>query len=123
MLVTIMLCYMEIGSKITASGGSYIYVETAFGPFAGFIVNWLFFFGWGILGSAALMNVLADSLALLIPAFSSRLMHALIYFILLGTMALDKCARRKGERQAAGVYNNYKAYPASWDYHFRFQSC
>jgi len=87
MLVTIMLCYMEIGSKVSTSGGSYIYVETAFGPFAGFIVNWLFFFGWGVLGSAALMNVLADSLAVLIPVFSSPLMHALTYFILLGTMA------------------------------------
>jgi len=86
MLVTVMLCYMEIGSKVNASGGSYIYVETAFGPFAGFIVNWLFFFGWGVLGSAALMNVLADSFAVLIPVFSSRIMHALIYFILLGTM-------------------------------------
>jgi APA family basic amino acid/polyamine antiporter len=86
MLVTIMLCYMEIGSKVTASGGSYIYVEKAFGPFAGFIVNCLFFFGWGVLGSAALMNVLADSLAVLIPAFASPLMHALVYFILLCTM-------------------------------------
>jgi APA family basic amino acid/polyamine antiporter len=86
MLVTIMLCYMEIGSKVTASGGSYIYVEKAFGPFAGFIVNCLFFFGWGVLGSAALMNVLADSLALLIPAFSGPVMHALLYFVLLGTM-------------------------------------
>ena len=86
MLVTIMLCYMEIGSKVSASGGSYVYVETAFGPFAGFIVNWLFFFGWGVLGSAALMNVLADSLAVLVPVFSGRLMHAVLYFIFLGTM-------------------------------------
>src|SRR6185437_10846454 len=47
MLVSIMLCYAEIGSRITATGGSYIYVEAAFGPLAGFIVNWLFFLGWG----------------------------------------------------------------------------
>jgi APA family basic amino acid/polyamine antiporter len=86
MLVTIMLCYMEIGSKVSTSGGSYIYVETAFGPFAGFIVNWLFFFGWGVLGSAAVVNILADSLAVLIPAFSNPLMRALLFFILLGTM-------------------------------------
>ena len=35
-LAAIMLCYMEIGSKVSVSGGSYIYVEKAFGPFAGF---------------------------------------------------------------------------------------
>src|ERR1700710_2571492 len=54
MLVAIMLCYAEIGGKIETSGGSYIYVETAFGSFAGFVVNWLYFLGWGVLGSAAL---------------------------------------------------------------------
>ncbi len=86
MLVTIILCYMEIGSKVNASGGSYIYVEKAFGPFAGFIVNWLYFFGWGVLGSAAIMNVLADSLAVIVPAFSNPLIRAVLFFILLGTL-------------------------------------
>src|ERR1700744_1115893 len=71
MLVTIILCYMEIGSRITNSGGSYVYVEKVLGPFAGFIVNWLFFFGWGVLGSAALINALADSLAVLVPGFAN----------------------------------------------------
>ena len=28
-LVSIMLCYMEIGSSVSTSGGSYIYVEKA----------------------------------------------------------------------------------------------
>jgi len=88
MLVTIMLCYVEIGSKITGSGGSYIYVEKAFGPFAGFIINWLFFFGFGILGSAAIINFLADSLAVLIPAFANSYIRILLYFVLLGTMIL-----------------------------------
>src|SRR6187431_3221957 len=46
MLAAIMLCYAEIGSRLTTSGGSYAYVEQVLGPFAGFIVNWLYFFGW-----------------------------------------------------------------------------
>ena len=86
-VVTIMLCYMEIGSKVTDSGGSYVYVEKAFGPLAGFIINWLFFFGWGVLGSAAIMNVLADSLAVLLPVFLNPVMRGLLFFVLLGTMA------------------------------------
>jgi APA family basic amino acid/polyamine antiporter len=84
MLVTIMLCYAEIGSRIETSGGSYIYVETAFGPFAGFIINWLYFFGWGVLGSAALMNVVADSLAVFFPVFSNPIARAALYLVLLG---------------------------------------
>ena len=86
MLVTIMLCYMEIGSKINASGGSYIYVETAFGPISGFISNWLYFFGWGVLGSAAVINILADSIGVLFPVFLNPIMRAALFFILLGGM-------------------------------------
>jgi amino acid transporter len=86
MLVAIMLCYVEIGSKITESGGSYIYVEKTFGPLAGFIVNWLFFFGWGVLGSAALMNVITDSLAVIFPVFANPVIRVLTLFILEGIM-------------------------------------
>jgi len=88
MLVTIMLCYTEIASKISATGGSYIYVETAFGPFAGFLVNCLFLFGWGVLGSAAMVNVIADSLAVIFPVFTNPVVRGTLYFVLLGTMAL-----------------------------------
>jgi amino acid transporter len=73
MLATIMLCYVEIGSRVISSGGSYAYVEAAFGPFAGFIVNWLIFFGWGILSDAAIMNIIADSLSILFPVFLNPL--------------------------------------------------
>lgn len=88
MLVSIMLCYAEIGSRITATGGSYIYVEAAFGPAAGFLVNWLFFLGWGSIGSAAIMNLVADSVSVLFPAFSGPLMRALLFLVLLGLMVL-----------------------------------
>lgn len=88
MLAAIMLCYAEVGSRITTSGGSYAYVEMAFGPLAGFIINWLFFFGWGILSCAALMNIFADSLTVLFPAFSNPLVRALLYFVVLGLMVL-----------------------------------
>src|SRR5258706_12583934 len=39
MLASIMLCYAEIESRLTKSGGSYGYVEAAFGPLAGFIIK------------------------------------------------------------------------------------
>ena len=98
MMVTIMLCYTEVGSKISSTGGSYIYVEAAFGPFAGFIVNWLFFFGWGVLGSAAAMNLIADSLAGIFPVFAGSLVRGLLYFVLLGTMALINIRAKDGVR-------------------------
>lgn len=88
MLASIMLCYAEIGTRVTSAGGSYAYVEAAFGNFAGFVVNWLFFFVWGILGDAALMNVVADSLAAIFPVFANPWMRGFLFFILIGFMIL-----------------------------------
>ncbi|HMK04428.1 MAG TPA: amino acid permease [Ferruginibacter sp.] len=99
MLAAIMLCYAEIGSRVTCSGGSYAYVEAAFGNFPGFIINWLYFFGWGILGSAALMNIIADSLAVLFPAFSDPLVRGLLFFILIAFMVLVNV---RGVKQGIG---------------------
>ncbi len=86
MMAAIMLCYAEIGSRVTSSGGSYAYVEAAFGDFPGYIINWLYFFGWGIIGSAAVINILADSLSAIFPAFANPLIRAVLFFILIGFM-------------------------------------
>ena len=96
MLIAIMLCYMEIGSKITVSGGSYIYVERVFGPLAGFIVNWLFFFGFGALGSAAVVNVITDSLAVISSVFANHIIRDITLFILVGIMVLVNVRGAKG---------------------------
>ncbi|HSN10014.1 MAG TPA: APC family permease, partial [Hanamia sp.] len=87
-LGAIMLCYAEIGSKITSTGGSYAYVEGAFGPFAGFVINWLFFFAFAILGDAALMNIIADSLAVVSPVFLNPWIRAILFFMLMCFMVL-----------------------------------
>ena len=100
MMAAIMLCYAEIGSRVTTSGGSYAYVEAAFGKFPGFIINWMYFFGWSILGSAAVMNILADSLALIFPAFSNPLLRGFFFFILIGFMVLVNV---RGAKQGIGI--------------------
>lgn len=88
MLASIMLCYIEAGSRITRSGGSYAYAEAAFGPFAGYLINWLYFFGWAGLSSAAVLHILADSLSLLLPIFSDGLARGILFFVILTTITL-----------------------------------
>ena len=83
MMAAIMLCYAEIGTRVTTTGGSYAYVVAAFGEFPGFIVSWLAVFGWSILGSAALMNIIADSLAIIFPVFLNLWLRGLFFFLLL----------------------------------------
>jgi basic amino acid/polyamine antiporter, APA family len=99
MMAAIMFCYAEIGSRVTSSGGSYAYVEAAFGSFAGFIINWLFFFGFGILGDAAVINIVADSLAVIFPVFESLWVRDLLFFILIGFMVLVNV---RGAKQGVG---------------------
>ncbi len=86
MMAAIMFCYAEIGTKVTSSGGSFAYVEAAFGIFPGYIVTWLYFFGWSVLGSAALLNLAGDSLGVIFPIFSDRVFRAFFIFILLSTI-------------------------------------
>ena len=88
MMAAIMLCYAEIGTRITNTGGSYAYVSAAFGDFAGYIVSWLAIFGWSILGSAALMNIIADSLAVIFPAFSNPWIRGIFFFVLLSFLVV-----------------------------------
>ena len=99
MMAAIMFCYAEIGSHVTSSGGSYAYVEAAFGSFAGFVINWLFFFGFGILGDAAIINIVADSLAVIFPVFKSLWVRGLLFFILIGFMVLVNV---RGAKQGVG---------------------
>ena len=82
LFAAILLCYAEIGSKITTSGGSYAYVEKALGEFPGYIINWMYFFGWSLLSCAALMNLVADSLAVIYPAFLNAGPRAALFFVL-----------------------------------------
>ena len=84
LVILIMLCYAEIGSKVTTSGGSYAYVEKAFGPFAGFLINTLFWFGFSGLSDAAVVNALADMLAIWFPAFTVLYIRIFFFIALFG---------------------------------------
>ncbi len=99
MMAAIMLCYAEIGSCVTTSGGSYAYVAAAFGRFPGYIINWLYFFGWSVLSSAALINIIADSLSVIFPALTNPLIRAALFFLLISFMVVINV---RGAKQGIG---------------------
>ncbi len=74
LVLLIMLCFAEVGSKTTNSGGGYTYVETAFGKYPGFLVFLLGFIA-RVCGTAAVANALVDTLADVFPVFHSGIVR------------------------------------------------
>jgi basic amino acid/polyamine antiporter, APA family len=88
LIFLIALCFAEVGSKVTTSGGTYAYIETAFGPFPGFIANNLFWFGSSMLSDAAIANALADTLKSSFPMLEGGAFRILFFVFVFGTLAL-----------------------------------
>ena len=65
----IVLCFAEAGSRVSMTGGPYAYVETAFGPFVGFLSGMLLWVGI-TLALSAVSSFFADALAAMMPWLS-----------------------------------------------------
>jgi len=95
----IMLCFAEMGSRETSSGGAYAYIAAAFGPMVGFLANSLFWFGYCALSAAAILNALADMLSIWFPIFSVYwfrvvfLLSVMVFFAWINMRAVQSGAR------------------------------
>jgi amino acid transporter len=67
----IVLCIADAGRRVSLTGGPYAYVETAFGPYVGFISGVLLWM-LGTFATAAVSTVFASSLGLLVPTLAGR---------------------------------------------------
>ncbi|MDO6737274.1 APC family permease [Wenyingzhuangia sp. 2_MG-2023] len=80
-LVTlVMLCFAEVGSKLTDSGGAYTYIRTAFGPYFGFITVILFILST-ISADAAVANAVVDVLGSVVPEFKLKWVKILTFVL------------------------------------------
>jgi len=83
----VFLCFAEVGSRVSRSGGAYAYVEEAFGPFAGFIASILFWFGYSALADAAITVIMVDSIAIVFPILGEPVPRAVFIIALLTFLA------------------------------------
>lgn len=88
LFLLVMLCYAEISSQVTCSGGTYAYIEEAFGPYAGFVSNSVFWFGTGVFVTAALVNGLADILSVPFPILQLPVYRAVLFFAVIAICAV-----------------------------------
>ena len=76
-VVLVFLCFAEVGSRTTRSGGAYAYIEEAFGPFAGFIASILFWFGFSALSDAAITVAMVEVMTIAFPVLGESIPRAL----------------------------------------------
>jgi amino acid transporter len=81
------LCIAEAGSRVPQSGGPYAYVETAFGPYAGFLCGVLLWLGITI-AMGAVATVFADAVGSFVPALSGWLPRAVLLIVVYGGLTV-----------------------------------
>lgn len=84
-IALVALCFAEAGSRVPQSGGPYAYVETAFGPYIGYLCGVLLWLGI-TLAMGAVATVFADSVAVLIPALAGFAWRVVIVVLLVGSL-------------------------------------
>lgn len=87
LIFLVALCFAEVGSKTSKSGGTYTYIETAFGPWAGFLAGNIYLLGGSLASDAAIANALADTLQYFIPALGIDIYRMIFLMILFGGLA------------------------------------
>jgi APA family basic amino acid/polyamine antiporter len=87
LMISIMLCFAEVGSMITRTGGAYSYIETAFGKYAGFLTTNIFIFGAAVMANAAVANGLADTIGYFVPVFKLQAIRILFFLIIYSGLA------------------------------------
>jgi amino acid transporter len=87
LMILIMLCFVEVGTRITITGGAYSYIETAFGRFPGFLTANIFIFGAAVTANAAVANGLADTLSYFLPSFEEKFIRIIFFAIIFGGLA------------------------------------
>ncbi len=94
----IVCCIAEAGSRVARTGGAYAYVETAFGPFAGFLTGALV---WtiGSLALGAVASILAGNLGAAFPGLATPIGRALLLVTVFGVFAaVNVLGVRQGAR-------------------------
>src|SRR6059036_1478094 len=98
-MVLFVTCFAIAGSRVSLTGGLYAYVEVAFGKYVGFLAGMLYFLT--ALGAVAgVVNVLANSIALVIPFLGGPVIRIIVMLAVYGMLVFINI---RGVREGAGA--------------------
>lgn len=95
----VMLCFAEAGSEVTDSGGPYTYIESAFGPYIGFLTAILFLVST-LSADAAVANAVADILSGWFESLQVEWVRIVFFFVIFSSLTWINI---RGVRQGIGL--------------------
>lgn len=95
------LCFAEAGSRVSLTGGTYAYVETAFGPYVGVLIGATLFVSQ-VVSNAAVATIFVGSLGALVPALAGPVGRGFLLAVLCASLAAINI---RGVRLGARVIN------------------
>jgi len=98
-MVIFVTSFALAGSRVSLTGGMYAYVETAFGPFSGFIAGVLYFLT-AVLATSGIVSLFADTIGTISPFFAGKVIHFVIVLLVLASLAWTNI---RGVRAGAGA--------------------
>ncbi|HEY3663310.1 MAG TPA: APC family permease [Chthoniobacterales bacterium] len=98
------------GSRVSATGGLYAYVESAFGRYVGFIAGVLYFLT-AILASSGIVALFADTIGAMAPIFAHGVMHFLVVLLVFGSLAWVNIRGVKSGARAVWIVTIAKLVP------------
>ncbi len=102
-MASALFCFAVAGSRVTTSGGPYVYVQAAFGAFPAFLSGVLLWVG-AVVSSAAVATVFAAMLGTVLPAAATPLGRAVALALIYGIAVV---VNARGVRAGASAVTGF----------------
>jgi amino acid transporter len=108
--VLVALCIAEAGSRVARSGGPHAFVQSAFGPYVGYLCGVLLWVGV-TLAMAAVGTVFVDALGTLVPALSGTAPRAAVLVVMFAVLAVVNVRGADWGSRLSGISTIAKVVP------------
>src|SRR5215831_2788148 len=109
-IALIALCFAEVGSRFSGTGGPYLYARETFGPLAGFVVGWLMWLT-RVAGFATLTQVFVAYLGYFWPAAQSGMPRIIIISALVVLLTIINLIGVRESARAGDIFTISKLIP------------